>query len=159
MDSRIFAITISPPPRATISPKYAYDNDYHILVRWLNAFSGHWLLYPEFSKDSRLHYHGVVRVDDKIKLHKTRYKINRTVGFVKLDKLRTFNDHLRWIIYCQKEYAQTSKILTVFHRIKLKTRIRKRVLNRQRNIMDCFNQSIQKPNKLSLPKPKADIVL
>lgn len=122
MDFRFFGITISPPPRPQLSPKFAYGDDKYRLERWLNSFSGHWILYPEFSRDSRLHYHGVVRVDDKIKLHKTKFRICRQIGFVKLDYLKTKVDHLRWLIYCQKEYVDTSRILTLFYRHRIKRR-------------------------------------
>lgn len=120
MDFRFFALTVSPPYRSKMSPKYLYSEDKYVLERWLNKFSRHWILYPEFSKDSRLHYHGVVRVDDKIKLHKTRHQMVKKIGFIKLDKLATPRDHLRWVIYCQKEYADTRRLAEVFHRRKLK---------------------------------------
>lgn len=139
MDFRIFAITISPPPRR-MSPKYAYNEDKYVLERWLNSFSRHWILYPEFSKESRLHYHGIVRMDDKIKFHKTKYRIDKTVGFVKVEELKKVIDHFRWLIYCQKEYADTSRLLKVFMRRKIKTRNLKNQ-NNSPSILDWFPQN------------------
>lgn len=138
MDFRFFGITVSPPP-SRMNPKFKYNDDKYYLERWMNSFSGHWILYPEFSKDSRLHYHGVVRVDDKIKLHKTKYRTSKTIGFVKLDKLNSYQDHLRWLCYCQKEYADTSRLLTLFHRRRIHRREPKLIVSNKPNILDWIH--------------------
>lgn len=96
-----FAITVSPPLRQA-DPKYLYNEDVYELRRWFNTFSQYYMLYPEFDMKSRLHYHGVIRVNDWIKLHKTKHRISRLIGWIDIKPLMTFRDHLKWLIYCRK---------------------------------------------------------
>lgn len=108
--NRTLAITISPPPRAE-SPQYLYDCDIGTIRRWLNKFSHHYLLYPEFTIDSRLHYHGVVHVDDFTKFHKTKNTFSKKFGFVKVKPIGTtakycIKAHLGWLAYCKKQYGE-----------------------------------------------------
>lgn len=99
----IFAITISPPYRFS-DPHALYFNDLLKIRRWVNRFSDHYAIWPEFTENARLHYHGVIKLRDPIKFYKTKYKFDKLLGFVKIDKLKTFKDHLRWLFYCQKDY-------------------------------------------------------
>lgn len=99
--TNLYAITISPP----YSPehiKHLHCQYTYEIRRWCNKFSKHYMMYPEFDDETRLHYHGVIRVEDWIKFHKTRLTFQRTVGFVKIKPLTTFRRHLGWLMYCQK---------------------------------------------------------
>lgn len=58
--------------------------------------------------NSRLHYHGIIEIDDLIKFHKTKYRIDKHIGFVKIDKLNTFIDKLKWLYYCKKDQTPES---------------------------------------------------
>lgn len=104
----MYAITVSPSLRA-IRPEILYQDDVHNLRRLLNQCSHHFILYPEFDSTSRLHYHGVVQIDDLIKLHRIKYKFDR-IGFTKVTRFKTFRDHLTYLLYCQKEFAVTSQL-------------------------------------------------
>lgn len=103
-----FAITISPPLYRLDSLKlhkiYTYD-----ITKILNRFSKHYMLYPEFTHDARLHYHGIIRVDDKIKYYRTKHKLDR-IGFTKLDPFKTFKDKLRYLIYSLKNYCEIKEL-------------------------------------------------
>lgn len=103
--NHFYAITIS-PPKYNGNPTYAYNDQLYYIRRWMNKFSNHWLLYPEFDLNSRLHWHGVVQIHDKTKFHKTRHQFQKMVGFVKVDVLVTAMDHIRFLQYCKKEYGQ-----------------------------------------------------
>lgn len=105
----MFAITISPRYR-TLDPVRLYDMDMHGIRRYLNQCSHHYILYPEFDSTSRIHYHGVVQIDDIIKWHKIKYKFDG-IGFTKVDRFKTFKDHLTYLLYCQKDYAVTGQLL------------------------------------------------
>lgn len=105
----MFAITISPRYRS-VKPETIYEEDKYALRRLLNRCSTHYMLYPEFDHSSRLHYHGVVQIADKIKFHRIKYLFDG-IGWTKLDPIKSHRDHLRWLIYCQKEYAVTQQLL------------------------------------------------
>lgn len=107
--SKFFALTVSPRYRS-IKPETLYEQDKYSLRRLLNRMSTHYILYPEFDKNSRLHYHGVVECHDLIKFHRIKYLFDN-IGWTKLDPLKTFMDRLRFIIYCQKEFAVTHQLL------------------------------------------------
>lgn len=120
MTLEIYSITISPPYRL-FRPGELYEQDSYVLRRWLNKFSKHYCLYPEFDKHSRLHYHGIVKIDDLTKYHRTKYIIDKGLGFVRIDKLKTSIDHLRFLIYSMKEWAQnkeTFKTPIIYKRLK-----------------------------------------
>ncbi len=99
----IVAITISPPYRFS-DPYGLYYSDILKIRRWINRFSDYYAIWPEFTTNARLHYHGVVRLVDPIKFYKTKYKFDKLVGYVQLDTFNTFADHLRWLCYCQKDF-------------------------------------------------------
>lgn len=103
--NRLYAITVSPPMRKC-TPKFLYEDDVSEIRRWCNKWSSHYLMYPEFDLNSRLHYHGIIKAKDLTKMHKTRAKFSRQVGFVKLKPLLTFNDHLKWLMYCRKDLGE-----------------------------------------------------
>lgn len=117
MDFRNFmAITIS-PRRRQCSAQFAYDSDSYIIRKYLNKVSQHYIIVPEFDLQSRLHYHGVVVISDWIKWHK---QVHRTLeslcGWIKLDKLKTHLDHLRWLCYIYKHLHETGLNVIIYRR-------------------------------------------
>lgn len=102
--TRIYAITISPPIYRG-RQEYIYEEHSVLIRRHLNKFSSYYLLYPEFSQDARLHYHGVIRIKDFIKYGKTKHMLDRQVGYTNIKHLLSHIDHLRWLMYCKKEYT------------------------------------------------------
>ncbi len=146
-----YGITISPKYR-TIDPDILYNEDMRIIRRWMNRFSSHYVIVPEFAElTARLHYHGTVIIADMIKFYKTKYRIDKEIGFVKIDLLKTFKDHLRWNIYIYKNYWKTRDHydLVIYGKVK---RINKREhllhldLKRQNrlNIIDYFQYIVSK---------------
>lgn len=119
--NRTLAITISPPPRNS-STEFLYNNDIYVIRRWLNKFSKHYLIYPEFDLSSRLHYHGVVRVEDFTKLHKTRHSFSRTLGYVVTKPLKESRDNIAWLQYCKKNYGECPCDLFMYKRLKRGTK-------------------------------------
>ncbi len=111
--TKLYSITIS-PPASIIDPLILYDNHIKIIRRWLNSFSEYYEIVPEFDDNIRLHYHGVVNIKDEVKFYKTKYRIQRQIGFIKIKRLVLFIDHLRWSIYIHKNYY---KIVNDFSRI------------------------------------------
>lgn len=100
-----YSVTISPPYRRE-DPKQLYEDDKIFIRRHLNKFSKDYCLYPEFSdKGSRLHYHGIVNVHDTVKMHRSKYRLDRHLGFSVFKRLNTFQQHLRALIYAMKEWA------------------------------------------------------
>lgn len=105
MDFRIFAITVSPPHRK-VKPEWLYNEDKCILTRELNKVSRHYILYPEFDINSRLHYHGLIKIHDMTKWHKqVHHVLQRQIGFIKIDQIKSAVDHLRYLCYCRKNYT------------------------------------------------------
>jgi len=103
-DKAWFAVTISPQP-FTGNTYYKYVNDLIYLKQIFKRSSMHYVFWPEFDKSDRLHYHGVVRVDNKHEWYKSTKRKLRIIGFTKIDLLKSFKDHLRWILYCKKDWG------------------------------------------------------
>lgn len=104
----------------TISPPYYLEDPtilhkaYTIRIcKILNQFSDFYILYPEFDKRNRLHYHGTITIKDKIKYHKVLHKLN-LIGFTKIDPFKKdFTHKLTWLVYCQKHYAEIAEHFSV----------------------------------------------
>lgn len=93
--------------------KYIMEEDMFLIRSLFNRCSEHWTLVPEFSKESRLHYHGVIRIDDCVKWHKeSRHRLNK-IGIVKLDPLKDNKNHVAWLCYIYKEWHITSKVFSL----------------------------------------------
>lgn len=105
-----YFITISPPRRA-LAPSILYQQDIYVIRQYLNRCSDHYILYPEFSNKSRLHYHGIVRITDIIKWHKQKHQFDKVLGYTQIDLLKTHKDHLRSLVYSMKEWPATSALL------------------------------------------------
>lgn len=105
-----YFITISPPYRA-MNPSILYQQDIYIIRQYLNRCSDHYILYPEFSKQSRLHYHGIIRITDLIKWHKQKPMFDKVLGFSKIDLIKSHKEHLRSLVYSMKEWPATSSLL------------------------------------------------
>lgn len=105
-----YSVTISPPYRKG-RPKVWYDYDVYAIHQHFNRFSRYYMFVPEFDDNSRLHYHGVVYVHDAIKHHKTKHILDNTIGFSKFILLKTYHDHLRWLLYCNKNETPFERII------------------------------------------------
>ncbi len=114
-----YGITISCKSRDT-APDSLYLQDKGIIMRWLNRFSDHYVIVPEFADNGRLHYHGTVRINDMIKFYRSKYRIDRELGFVKVDRLNGFKNHLTWNIYIYKNYYKIRVVYELFIYKKLK---------------------------------------
>ncbi len=98
-----FAITISPPPYYG-NQFYKQEEDQKYFKRILKRASKHYLILPEFDKYDRLHYHGLIRVDNKYTWYKSSMNKFKNVGFVKIERLTSFRRHLGWLMYMKKEW-------------------------------------------------------
>lgn len=98
-----YAITISPPKRTHIqSNTISYSSDKMVIELALRRqmFS----LWPELSdEDERLHYHGTVRIKNYLDWDRRARHILKRLGYIKVKRLRSFRDHLKWILYCTKD--------------------------------------------------------
>jgi len=105
-----YAVTLSPRIRHG-DTELLYNQDRFMIRRILNRCTDHYLVYPEVDKQCRLHYHGVIKVKDKIKFHrKTRSALKGSFGFIKIEKLKTFRDKLQWLLYMRKDWGQLSEL-------------------------------------------------
>lgn len=109
INNKKYSITISPPARLAMDPKVLYLR-YKEMIESAFYNSCTYQLYPEFDETHRLHFHGVYQIKDVIKFSKTKHVLHK-IGFTKIKELKTFQDNLRWIIYCQKEWGKSSQIL------------------------------------------------
>lgn len=123
--SHFFALTISPPQRPERS-SFLFVDDVCSIRKCLNKASSHYMLVPEFTlEDARLHYHGVVRVDDPIKWFKSVRKNLNKIGFVKTVPINGNKSHLGWLCYCYKNWHISKEALRIeapvmYHRISRK---------------------------------------
>lgn len=113
MDFRKIAITISPPVRKE-RINFLYANDKYDIAKELNKCSSYYIIYPELSLDSRLHYHGIVKIKDWTKWHKSvRYALSQLLGFIKIDPLKTHRDNMAWAVYMSKSWGLMRDILKI----------------------------------------------
>lgn len=111
--SRFFAITISPEFRL-VRPNFLLNMDMFQISRALNKCSKHWCLVPEFDKKSRLHYHGVIRIDDMVKWHRSVFfTLTKGTGFTCVKAMNTIKDHMGWLCYMYKDWHLTRAILNL----------------------------------------------
>lgn len=103
-----YAITISPLPRNYTSPIKLYYGDIYRIQRQLNKFSKHYCLYPELDINNRLHYHGIIHIDDMIKFRHIKHIMDKELGFIKIDKFKTFKDKLKYLIYSMKQWPENN---------------------------------------------------
>lgn len=106
VDRKLYALTISPPSRLA-SPDFLYVEDRRFIMKWLNGFSHHYHVIPEFDMNARLHYHGIIRIDDKFKFNRTKSKMDSGLGFTKVSPLKTVGDHLKYLVYMNKSCHET----------------------------------------------------
>lgn len=137
MTHMFYSITISPRYRAS-TPIFLFNSDEPMIRRYLNKFSRYYIIYPEFDDKVRLHYHGILRVHDMLKYRCIKHTMDRMIGFTCIKKINTFNDKLKWLIYCQKQWASNIHLFEkpiIYRRLK-----RKRVVPKEekKNILDYF---------------------
>ena len=101
-----FAITISPPLKTHSSPIKIHHGEIYRIQRSLNKFSHHYCLYPELDNNNRLHYHGIIHIDDMIKYRHTKHIMDKELGFIKIDKFKSFKDKLRYLVYSMKQWPE-----------------------------------------------------
>lgn len=120
-----YALTISPPQRPERS-SFLFVDDICSIRKVLNKVSHHYMLVPEYTfEDARLHYHGVVRVDDPIKWFKSSRKALNKIGFIKTVPIQGKNAHLGWLCYCYKNWHLAKAVLGLeapifYHRVSRK---------------------------------------
>lgn len=112
--ANFWAFTLSPPPNYHITPYMLYEDKILQLHKLLSKSCESFMIYPEYQQyTSRLHFHGVIKVKDMIKWHKsTRRQLSR-MGFVHCKGLITHEDRLKWSVYMKKEFGLTRQILGI----------------------------------------------
>ncbi len=111
-----FAITISPPPYAGNQfYKMFEDQKYFKLI--LKRASNHYIFWPEFDKMDRLHYHGIIRIDNQYSWYKSARRKFSNVGYTHIKKLHNFTEHLRWLMYCTKEWFKNKPMIDHYNEL------------------------------------------
>lgn len=119
------AITISPPNRTKyihhVNPlRLQYDEDKDQIKSILSYNKIYkYIIYPELDEKGRLHYHGIIDLDNTryIRFHKHAIHKLRQLGFVDITIIKQFINNLRQCIYMSKEWGSTSKILDISYPI------------------------------------------
>jgi len=78
----------------------------------------HYIIYPELSDAGRLHYHGIIKVNEtqKVRLFKHALSKFKSIGMVDLQmiKIGEYNyNKLRWLMYCKKNWQFTHRVLEI----------------------------------------------
>lgn len=100
----VMAFTLSPPMIVGDYCEHYHTTILPELVRFFRRCSKRYIVYPEFSDTCRLHFHGLLYVHDKTAMIKGLPRLQR-LGYIKMDKIKTYKDHLNWIVYISKERA------------------------------------------------------
>lgn len=117
-----FALTISPPDRVVNyvlnkvkNPLRAvYDDDLVIIRKALNRCSTDYLIYPELDITGRLHYHGIVTINNMTNWKSTSSVQLKTIGYINIKP----NPSEGWDRYITKEWDQTKSILHLMEPIR-----------------------------------------
>lgn len=162
--SAYFFVTISPSIREGF-PQTIYEDDKLKIIRAVRKASKHYIIYPEFAYPSgRLHYHGIIVVNDMIAWCKFTLPRFRMLGFTDIKPIRQKEYRLNFILqgkieknvhvykdvsilsvllYIRKMWPVTKKILDLDEPIYPKKVVRKRKLvigeSGQEAITDYFN--------------------
>jgi len=120
----LIAVTIS-PPTSYLTPSFNYNDEITYLIKTIRRFSKHYIIYPELDDSARLHYHGIISIDDPIKYFQsgmsrlkrmprqvTQYNIVKQC-FICIKKLKTRLDHLKWLLYIRKNWYITKHVLNL----------------------------------------------
>lgn len=100
------ALTLSPPLRKG-APTYLFRKDVLETLSALLKCSSDFEIYPEFADNGRLHYHGVVLVNDYVKWYKSVLPRLNYSGFVCIKT--KINDG--WDTYIKKNWGVTKDVL------------------------------------------------
>lgn len=113
MASHKYFITVSPPYDKSNSTNSALHKYYTQRIQLhFNKFSKHYMFYPEYSENSRLHYHGIVKIDDLCKFHHIRKQMTKELGIIDIQLIKSFEEHLRSLTYSMKNWAAMQYIMT-----------------------------------------------
>lgn len=108
-DSYALTITFSDVPH-NMSAKAQFKNTYKVVLKILEE-STEYSIYPEWrTTNNSIHYHGTIKIKDKIKWHKSTYRKLSRLGFIKIKKV----DELKgWLKYCEKEKEVAESIIGI----------------------------------------------
>ncbi len=97
-----YAVTLSPPCRR-FSDIYQCREDF-LILRYLQRYCDHYIIIPELSPTTRLHYHGIIGCSRSDMIKRVKPFLRRKFNFIKIEFLKTFKDHLRYLLYCKKDW-------------------------------------------------------
>lgn len=139
---RYYAVTISLAPYSgNVLFKYIKDKVY--IRDTLKHVTKHYIFYPEFDDNGRYHLHGIMRIDDMVKWYKRAKRQIEVMGFIKIEKLMTFKDHLQYLNYCKKNWHENSELFIAPIKSKNKPKKRKpKRTFRNRRIVHCGVASV-----------------
>lgn len=143
------AITISPPTRqkylCNSNPnRMQYDDDKAIIKSVLSYNKIYkYIIFPEFDEKGRLHYHGIIDLDNTryIRFHKHAIHKLKQIGFVDISLLKEFKNNLRQCIYMQKDWGMTKQILDISYPI-LHRRDKATAYKAQHNLLDHISVAL-----------------
>lgn len=110
LEGNYFAFTKTYEKDPHPKPHRQYEITIDDIMKVLHRCSKDWWIIPELTKSGRIHYHGWLRIDDKIKFYKQTYPFLKSDGFVKTVELETQKDMHDWMWYCTKD-ENTNKII------------------------------------------------
>jgi len=131
----LVALTIS-PPTSYLTPSFNYNDEIIYIVKTIRRFSKHYIIYPELDESARLHYHGIIRIDDEIKYYKSgitnlrrlpRHITNQNVvkqSYICVKPLKDIVNHIKWMYYIRKNWELTKEILKLKEPIYPKAKVK-----------------------------------
>lgn len=100
-------LTISPKPQKCNANRDLFLLWTQRLHKTLKTFCKEYMIYHEFDKTGRLHFHGTILPYDMIKFKRCNGKL-RELGFCKFEM--KFKNYTKWIEYCSKDKGETLAI-------------------------------------------------
>lgn len=101
--------TFRTPFEQTHKPRGQYYYTRVILSKYLGESCDDFVIYPEFTIQGRIHYHGILTIINYVRWVRDTLPRLRKLGYVKMESFKDNPDN--WITYMKKSLTETKEIL------------------------------------------------
>lgn len=109
----IYAFTWNPLQQPILTDPLGVSDWYHTQREFLTTLKGCSLrMFIEVSKKGRWHFHGFIKIIDRLRFSIYAAPKLCEYGASKMDILHTTDDYAKWLIYCNKQQNEMNDLLT-----------------------------------------------
>lgn len=150
----LYALTVTFKYLHCKSPKGQFKETAPYLTKLLSRSTEFWII-PEFRHTTGdIHYHGVIKIKDYIKWHKSTLPSLKSLGFICI-KLIHKDKYDGWEEYCKEEIYIAKGLLGDYFPLRSKIEFKQKDLKTKRlmddYILECLNASSEESVEEKLP--------